>query len=85
MVEKIHESDSFEKIEQNILNIKGQLERVLLGLYFARDVGHEYLTTGDIEDLTDELGVRIAQSNVSHCIADNRKYFTAGTVGKRGT
>jgi len=84
IVEKIHDSDSFEKIEQNILNKKGQLGRVLLALYFARDVGHEYLTTGAIEKITNELNIKISQPNISHCIADNRQYFTAGTVRKRG-
>jgi hypothetical protein len=84
IVKNIHESDSFEQIEQNILNKKSQLGRVLLASYFAHQVGQEHLTTGDIEDITDELGVKIAQSNVSHCIADNRKYFTAGTTRKKG-
>ena len=80
----VHESDKTKNIEQNVLNKRGLLGRILIAFHFAHETGNEYLTTGDVEKITDQLGVKIAQSNVSHCIAANRKYFSAGTTRRRG-
>jgi len=80
----VHESDKTKDIDQNVLNKRGLLGRILIAFHFAHETGNEYLTTGDVEKITDQLGVKIAQSNVSHCIAANRKYFSAGTTRRRG-
>ncbi len=84
IVARIHESDEFDNLEKHILNKASQLPRVLLAFKFAHDSGHHTLTTGDVEAITDQLGIKISQANVSHCISDNKKYFTAGTVRKKG-
>jgi hypothetical protein len=80
----VDESDKIKDIEQNILNKRSLLGRILIAFHFAHETGNEYLTTGDVEKITDQLRVKIAQSNVSHCIAANRKYFSAGTTRRRG-
>jgi len=84
VVAKIQDSDKTESIEKNILNKAGRLPRILLVFQFAHEHRIDFLTTGDIEDITDQLGTKISQSNVAHCIADNRKYFTAKSVRRRG-
>jgi hypothetical protein len=84
IVAKIHEADNFGDIEKHILNKSAQLPRILLVCHFAHERGHEWVTTGDIESLTDELGTKISTTNVGHTISANRKYFTAGKVRKRG-
>jgi hypothetical protein len=80
----VHDSDKTEDIEKNILNKPGRLGRILLSFHFAHETGNEYLTTGDIEKITDQLEVKISQANVSHCMAANRKYFSARTTRRRG-
>jgi len=81
---KIHDSDKFQQIEKNILNKNHMLPRVLLAFHFAHENGAEFITTGDVEAITDQLRIKIAQSNVSHCISNSKKYFTAEKVRKRG-
>lgn len=80
----VHESDRFGEIEKNVLNKRSALGKILVTFHFAHEKGYEYLTTGDVEKITDELGVKIASSNVSHCITANRKYFSRGTMRRRG-
>ena len=84
VVARIHDADNFTEIEKNILDKSAQLPRILLVCKFAHEYGHDYITTGDIEALTDELGIKIASTNASNCIADNRKYFTAKSARKKG-
>jgi hypothetical protein len=81
---KIHDSDKFQQIEKNILNKNRMLPRVLLAFHFAHENGAEFITTGDVEAITDQLRIKIAQPNVSHCISNSKKYFTAGRVRKKG-
>jgi hypothetical protein len=80
----VHDSDKTEDIQKNILDKRKSLGRILTAFHFAHETGDEYLTTGDIEKITDQLRVKISQPNVSNCIAANRKYFSAGTTRRRG-
>ena len=84
LVAKIHDDDNFAAIEEHILNKHGQLQRVLLILFFAKEMGSEHLTSGQISAVTNELGVNLSQANVSRTLSDKRKFFTAGTVRKKG-
>jgi hypothetical protein len=85
VVADIHDADNYADIEKHVLNKRAELPRILLVCHFAHEHGHAWLTTGDIEALTDQLGMKISQANASNCISANRKYFTAGTVRKKGT
>ena len=84
IVARIQDADNFADIEKNILNKPAQLPRVLLVSQYADDNGHDSITTGDIEAITDQLGMKITQPNASKCVGKNRKYFTAGSVRKKG-
>ncbi len=80
----VHESDKTEDIQKNVLDKRDSLGRILTAFHFAHETGNEHLTTGDIEKITDQLRVKISKSNVSHCMATNRRYFSAGTTRRRG-
>ncbi len=80
----VHESDKTEDIQKNILNKRDNLGRILLSFHFAHEAGNEYLTTGDVEKITDQLRIKISQPNVSGCVAKNRKYFSAARARRRG-
>ena len=85
LVEAINESDDHEGIEKHILNTSDQLNRIILCLHFAHEhLDSAYLTTGDIEKITNQLGVKITSQNASGKITSNQKYFTADQVRKVG-
>lgn len=69
IVEKIQDSENFTDIEKNILDKSDQLPRILLAGQFAHEHGQNSFTTGDIEGITDQLGMKIIQTNASKCIA----------------
>jgi hypothetical protein len=80
----VHESDRTEDIQKNVLDKRDSLGRILAAFHFAHETGNEYLTTGDVEKITDQLRVKISQPNASRCVAANRKYFSAQTSRRRG-
>ncbi len=85
IVNAVNDSEDHGNIETHVLNKRGQIGRVLLAFRFAHDCGFEELTTGDVEKITDQLGVKLHVSAVSHCISDNRKFFSTAVARKKGT
>ena len=81
---RIHDADNFSNIEKNVLDKSAQLPRVLLVLKFAQDAGYPWLTTGDIEAVTNELNVKMSTANISNCISSNRSFFTSDSVRRKG-
>lgn len=58
----------------------------MMALFFAqRYKSGTCLSTGEIETVTDQLGVRIKATNVASTIKSNLRYFTGTAVRKRGT
>ena len=85
LVDAINESDKHENIEKNILNKPSQINRIILCLYYASEVlDPPCLTTGDIEKITNQLGVKLSSQNAAKTIKANQKYFTADQVRKVG-
>jgi hypothetical protein len=86
IVTAIKDSDDYPAIEREILNKKAEVPRVLLACYFAGRVTDDpYLSSGDIETITNEFGVRIKASNVNGSFSGNSsKYFTADRVRRKG-
>lgn len=88
IVSLIKDCDEAETIETRILNQTDVLNRVLLCLwvvhrYVSQSMG---LTSGDIEKITDQLGVKISTSNASKMLAGRAKSFVSGdAVRKQGT
>ena len=81
----VHEFEEYSAVEENILNTNNRLGRILLAFKFAHEAGYPTITTGDVERITDQLGIKISTSNVSHAIKGNRKYFASDTAVKKGT
>lgn len=85
IVNAINDSDQHSIIEQKILKKSNQLNRILLAFYFTTQVNSSLsITTGDVEKITHQLGIRIKSNNVSRTIKENPKYFAADTVRKQG-
>jgi hypothetical protein len=84
IVSAINDDDDHEKIEEQILNKSGQLPRIIMSLYFAQEVLNSPITTGDIQTITDQLGIKIGSANAANTIKGNLKFFTADTVRKKG-
>lgn len=83
----IRDADNYSEIDENILKKNAQLPRILLCLHHASGVpGPDTLTTGQIQDVTSELGVQIKAQNVNNTITKqaNRKYFAPQKVRKPG-
>ena len=76
-----------ECVETEILDKSDQLNRVLLPLYIVYKYFENYsgLTTGDVETVTDGLGVRVLMRNASKVFATGgSKYVTSDVVRKQG-
>ena len=86
IVNAINESGEYDTIEEKILNKSNQLNRILLVFYFVNKIfgNNASITTGDVQKVTDQLGVKIKSSNVAGKMKDNSKYFSADTVRKKG-
>lgn len=85
VVNEINDSDKHKVIEEKILKKSNQLNRILLVFYFANKIkSGGSITTGDIEKITDQLGIRIKSANAAANIKSNSKFFASETVRKRG-
>lgn len=84
LVNSIHESGDYPVIEEHIINKRKRLPRILMVLHFAHQYGIDYLTTADVEEITDQLRIKISKEHVSHTIKPNRKYFQTATSVKPG-
>lgn len=85
LVNYIKGVEEFTNLEKQILNKRAVLPRILMCLYYAKQHFEDpYMTTGELETVTDQLGVKIDRSNVNRKIKQELKYFTADAVRKRG-
>jgi hypothetical protein len=83
----IKDCDEAEVIETRVLDRKDVLNRVLLPLYVVnRHVGGTMgLTSGDIEKVTEQLGVKVNISGASTMLSGRAKsYVTGDAVRKKG-
>lgn len=85
IVNKVGDCDEATAIEKHVLNTRGSEGRVLLAYYIA----HKYfknvwLTSGDVEKVTAELGMKIDKKNISNYLVTYRKYLESGAVRKKG-
>ena len=85
IVEAISDSDDYDAIDTHILSKVGQLARIIMCLKFASTtLESPQLTTGNIELITDQLGIKITPQNAGKVIKRNLKYFTASSVRRQG-
>lgn len=86
IVNKINNCVESENIELKILRKTSQTGKILLPFYICNKYfPAQRLTTGDIERITSELGVKISSANVAHKIKDSlRKYLESEATRVRG-
>lgn len=81
---KIKDSDEFEEIEKEVLDKNSVTNRVLLPFYFCYKYFPEQgLTSGDIEKITNGLGVRVRTPNVSKAITNSLLKYLAGDSSRK--
>lgn len=83
----IKDCDEAETIESRVLDQKDVLNRVLLCLWAVGKSMNDAmgLTSGDIEKITDQLGVKVGISNASTVLSGRAKAFVSGdSVRKQG-
>ena len=83
----VRDCDEAEAIEKKVLDERGVPNRVLLPLYILNKYlpNTMGLTSGDIEKITDQLGVKVAMSSASTNLSGAVKaYLSADSVRKKG-
>jgi hypothetical protein len=86
VVNQIKEDESLQWV-QAVVDSRDMTRRVLLPLYVASEIDSrgEGVTSGFISRVYAELGVRIAQANVSRELSGKaKKYVLADTVRRKG-
>jgi hypothetical protein len=86
IINSINESEQHDIIKENILNKVKNLNKILLVFYFTNEAhgNNTYITTGNVEKITDQLGIKIEKTNIGKNIKKNLKYFSTENVRKKG-
>lgn len=86
LVHHIQAIDESTDLGEKVLSQRAQLPRILMCVYYAAKcyADDPYLTTGEIETVTDQLGVRIDSSNASKVLKNYTTYVTADAMRKPG-
>jgi hypothetical protein len=86
IVNKIKNCEEADEIEINILNENGMAGRILLPFYISyKYFSQAVLTTGNVEKITAELGVRIKSPNVANAIKGGLyRYLVSNTTRIKG-
>ena len=78
-----HESES---IQTKVLDGRSVDAKVLMCFYIShKHFGNAWLTSGDIQRITSELGVKVAVGNASNAMKKLRTYLETGKVRKKGS
>jgi hypothetical protein len=86
VVNAINASDKYDIINKKIIKKSNQLARILMVFYFASKInGNARITTGDVEKITDQLGIKIKQPNAARTLKADMRFFAADSVRKKGT
>lgn len=85
LVQSIREHEDIPAIDNKILSRSPQLPRILLCLYYGELYFPDpYLTTGEVEFVTDQLGVRVRRGNVGAVLKKSPRMVTTDAVRKQG-
>jgi hypothetical protein len=86
IIASINDAENYDEIAKKVLDRSDRTARILLCYYFAeRHPTKPALTTTDVERITSQLGVKIAQPNVAKVIRQGAgKYLTADRVRRKG-
>lgn len=82
---KAKDCEESDRIQTRILDKRDMEGRILLCFYISfKYFENHWLTTGSIEKITSELGVKIDLRNVSSNLKSIRQYLESGAVRKKG-
>jgi hypothetical protein len=85
IVNMIGDCDESVVIQTNVLDKRSSERKILLCFYISHKYfGNEWLTTGDVEKITAELGVKIDRRNASNYLKTLHSYLESGAARKRG-
>jgi len=86
IVNKIKNCDESDQIEKEILDKTSSPGRILLPFYICyKYFSQQGLTTGDIEKITSDLGIRVQTPNVSKAISGSlHKYLEGNSTRVKG-
>ena len=85
IVNKIGDCDETEKIQKRVLDKRSMEARIMLCFYISHKYSNNaWLTTGDIEKITSELGIKIDKRNSTNKMKDLRQYLESGSARRKG-
>jgi hypothetical protein len=85
IVNKVGDCDETADIQARVLDKRGAEGRVLLSFYVSQKYfNNTWLTSGDVEKITSDLGVKIDKKNISNYLVTYRKYLESNAVRKSG-
>lgn len=85
VVNKIGDCDECDAIQKQVINKRSAEAKILLCFYVSyKYFENEWLTSGDIEKITSELGVKIHTKNVSNYLTTFRPYLESGAIRRKG-
>jgi len=80
----ITDNEDYNSIDTNILKKTDQLSRIMMCLYYSHKIGCDYLSTGQIEKITDQLGIKILMTNATKALTKNKGFFSTNKARKKG-
>jgi hypothetical protein len=86
IIASVNDADNYDDIAKYVLDRADRTARILMCYYFAHQhTTDPAMTTTDVERITSQLGVKIAQPNVAKVIREGAgRYLTADRVRRRG-
>ena len=83
---KMTDCDESTDIQTKVLDGRSVDAKVLMCFYISHKYfGNEWLTSGDVQRITAELGVKIDVGNASNALKKLRAYLETGKVRKKGS
>lgn len=85
IVNKIGDCDESEEIQRKVFEQKSMEGKILLCFYISHKYfDNAWLTSGDIEKITSDLGIKIDKRNVTNKIKELKQYLESGAVRRKG-
>jgi hypothetical protein len=85
IVNKIGDCDENEAIQSKILDKVSMEGKILLCFYISHKYfNNAWLTSGDIEAITSDLGIKLGKANASNKMIELRKYLEAAKTRQKG-
>ncbi len=82
---KIGDCEEFELIESKVIDTGDREAKILMCFYISKKhFGNEWLTSGHIERITSEIGIKIKTSNASTTLKKMRTYLECEESRKNG-